>query len=179
MLHLKVKIAGQVHEQEAEPDWTVEALKAMLEEPSNMLMEHQRLVYRGKVLRDPDTLEQAGVADGGQIHLVRGAGSPAATPAAASGAPSGGAAGADDEAAGSARDPATALAAAMGGGGGGGRGGMSAQMASTQAMLRQNPDMMRQAMESPVMQGLMQDPELMRQMMMSHPQMRQMAEDHP
>lgn len=42
--------------------------------------------------------------------------------------------------------------------------------------LMQNPDMLRQMMESPVMTQVMSNPDIMRQMIMANPQMRELME---
>lgn len=39
-----------------------------------------------------------------------------------------------------------------------------------------NPDMMRQVLDNPMVQNLMQNPEMMRQMIMGNPQMQQLME---
>ena len=39
-----------------------------------------------------------------------------------------------------------------------------------------NPDMMRQLMESPIVSQLMSNPDVMRQMIMGNPQMRELME---
>ena len=71
-LLVRVKLSGRTIELEATPDLTVEALKALLEEPSGLLSEHQRLIYKGRVLRDEATLSALGYCAGTHLHLVRG-----------------------------------------------------------------------------------------------------------
>ncbi|RUS31928.1 hypothetical protein BC938DRAFT_476741 [Jimgerdemannia flammicorona] len=55
----------------------------------------------------------------------------------------------------------------------GGAGGLSGGMPNV------DPEMMRQMMESPFMQSILNNPELMRSMMMSNPQIRSMIERNP
>jgi len=58
----------------------------------------------------------------------------------------------------------------------GGAGGGSGDMAS------RNPEMMRQMMESPLMQNMLSNPEALRSMFTSNPQMQQLMEvciDYP
>lgn len=42
--------------------------------------------------------------------------------------------------------------------------------------MMQNPDMLRQMMDNPMVQSLMSNPEVMRQMITSNPQMRELME---
>jgi len=60
--------------------------------------------------------------------------------------------------------------------GGLGSGDMASQMAAMQQQLLQNPEMMRQMMESPLMQGMMNNPEMLRNVFTSNPQMQQLLE---
>merc|ERR1719440_2741559 len=52
-------------------------------------------------------------------------------------------------------------------------------MARSQQMLQQNPDMMAQLMESPMVQQMMSNPETMRAMMSMNPRMQQLMEQRP
>lgn len=56
---------------------TVADLKAKLSSPefADIPAERQRLIYSGRVLKDPDTLGGVKVRDGHTIHLVKGAAS--------------------------------------------------------------------------------------------------------
>lgn len=45
--------------------------------------------------------------------------------------------------------------------------------------LMNNPEMMQQAMNNPMMQGLLNNPDLLREMMMANPTIRQIAENNP
>jgi len=45
--------------------------------------------------------------------------------------------------------------------------------------LRNNPDLMRQLMDSPLTQSLMSNPDVMRGLIQSNPQMRQLMERNP
>ncbi|KAF2273387.1 uncharacterized protein EI97DRAFT_424292 [Westerdykella ornata] len=56
---------------------TVADLKAKLATPeyADVPAERQRLIYSGRVLKDPDTLASAKIKDGNTIHLVKGAAS--------------------------------------------------------------------------------------------------------
>ena len=54
---------------------TVADLKQKLStsEYANLSPERQRLIYSGRVLKDPDTLSTCKIKDGNTVHLVRGA----------------------------------------------------------------------------------------------------------
>jgi ubiquilin len=52
-------------------------------------------------------------------------------------------------------------------------------MAQSQQMMTQNPEMMQQFMDSPMMQNLMNNPEMMRSMVRMNPQLNQMMEQRP
>ena len=56
---------------------TVADLKAKLatSEFADLPVERQRLIYSGRVLKDPDTLAGAKIKDGHTVHLVKGAAS--------------------------------------------------------------------------------------------------------
>ena len=53
------------------------------------------------------------------------------------------------------------------------------ELEQVQQRLTQNPDMMREIMNTPAMQSLMNNPELIRSMMMSNPQMREIMDRNP
>jgi ubiquilin len=56
---------------------TVADLKAKLATPefADLPVERQRLIYSGRVLKDPDTLQGVKIKDGHTVHLVKGAAS--------------------------------------------------------------------------------------------------------
>ena len=126
MVSLSVKCSsGTTFEVEAELSMTVLEFKEKLVGHASTPAAQQRLIYKGRILRDESTLEHYGVEDKHTIHMVRGAAQPA-TPAPAPAAmgqasPFGGLGG-------------------FGGMGGGMAGGNFAQM---QQQLMQNPDMMQ------------------------------------
>ncbi|BFZ60692.1 hypothetical protein YB2330_001734 [Saitoella coloradoensis] len=63
---------------------TVLEFKQRIAAVSEIEVERQRLIYSGRVLKDPDTLETYKIADGNTIHLVKGAAAAAATSSSAS-----------------------------------------------------------------------------------------------
>ena len=62
------------------------------------------------------------------------------------------------------------------GGAGGSSGNMASQMAAVQQQLLQNPEMMRQMMDSPMVQNMLSNPEMLRNIFTSNPQMQQLLE---
>ncbi|CAO3593402.1 unnamed protein product [Absidia cylindrospora] len=52
---------------------TVLDLKSAIAEQADVPIERQRLIYSGRVLKDPDTLADCKLADGNTVHMVRGA----------------------------------------------------------------------------------------------------------
>ncbi|KAG0176505.1 hypothetical protein DFQ28_007215 [Apophysomyces sp. BC1034] len=70
-----------------ETDKTVLDLKNAIAQHTDVPAERQRLIYSGRVLKDPDTLDDCKIADGNTVHMVKGSipGAPKATPAAGAG----------------------------------------------------------------------------------------------
>lgn len=52
---------------------TVAELKAILAEKSNIPADRQRIIFSGRILKDPETLSSYKISDGHTIHLIRGA----------------------------------------------------------------------------------------------------------
>jgi hypothetical protein len=55
----------------AERDWAVSVLKYLIEDAFNLPAEQQRLVYKGKVLLDDQTLVEIGMQANDIVHLVK------------------------------------------------------------------------------------------------------------
>ncbi|KAJ8512376.1 hypothetical protein OPV22_002810 [Ensete ventricosum] len=53
-------------------DATVEAFKAVVAGSCDVAVEQQRLIYKGRVLKDDETLASYGVESDHTIHLIRG-----------------------------------------------------------------------------------------------------------
>ncbi len=175
VLELKTKIAGE------------------LQVPSSQ----QRLIYKGRVLKDELTLESYGIEDGHTVHMVKGMGaaggsSSSATPsvttnpgtsATASTAPqqqsppSFGFANPYMPAPGSM--PFGMPRGFPGGMPRGFPGMMPPNMDQMQQQLMQNPELMQQMMNSPMMQSLLDNPEIMRNMMQQNPQLQAMMDANP
>ncbi|CAL9210681.1 unnamed protein product [Musa hybrid cultivar] len=179
---------------EAALDSTVGTLKAALVEKCDVPAEQQRLIYKGRILKDEQTLQSYGLASNHTIHLIRALTPPAASAEAAT---------ASHEAS---REPnntigvETAVSNEGGQFGGTDSGGMLfrgigvnrrdgtgsgflgfglPELNQMQQQLAQNPSMMREIMNMPAVQSLMNNPELIRGMIMNNPQMREIIDRNP
>lgn len=156
---------------------TVLDLKNKISEQFSVPAAQQRLIYKGRVLKDESTLENYDIQTEHTVHMVKGAApagsspTPAPAPSAAPvpspfGAP-----------------PAQGMFQQQPGANpfGGmpfGPGGMP-DMSRMQEQLMRNPEMMRQVMSSPMMDNLLNNPDMMRNMMMNNPQMQAMLDANP
>ncbi|KEP67319.1 UNVERIFIED_CONTAM: ubiquitin family protein [Hammondia hammondi] len=189
---------------ELEPEWTVKQVKEKCATQTEIPVQAQRLIYKGRILKDADLISTHDVQDGHIIHLVKSA---AAVAAASNNAPAGGSPSAsetssDSSAARTASTNTSAAASApplpnptadpflqmfMRGGMGAGTpgAGMPGAQDSTAGMPGMpglppdmNPDTLMQLMQSPLlqqtMQNLSQNPQMLRAMMESNPMLRQM-----
>lgn len=154
---------------------TVAEFKELLAPQADVPAAQQRLIYKGHVLRDAQTLEDCDVQNDHTIHLVRGAPPPgqAEPPAASSIAGSAPAVNPSSQPAGAANPFSQMLGANPFGG------GAPPSMQQMRQQMMSDPNMMREMMDSPMMQSLMQNPDLIRSVISSNPQMRQVMESNP
>lgn len=161
----------------AEPTMTVLEFKEKVAEKIPIEPAAQRLIYKGRVLKDECTLKFYDVQDLQTIHLVKGGGSnPTATPAAApvaapssaSGVPSFN--GMGGFGAGANPNPFQGMGNMGGMGAPGGMPGMPNGM---------NPEMMSQMMNSPMMESLMSNPDMLRNMIINNPHIQSMLDSNP
>ncbi|KAK9135694.1 hypothetical protein Syun_015024 [Stephania yunnanensis] len=170
---------------------TVSEFKAAIAQNCDVPPDLQRLIYKGRILKDDQTLESYGLQADHTVHMVRGS-PPTATNTVT--VNSGGA----NTTPGIARNANSSEGGAPGGAGLGaslfpglganglGGSGMSGLFGSglpefeqMQQQLTQNPNMMREIMNMPVIQNLMNNPDLMRNLIMSNPQMREIIDRNP
>jgi len=148
------------------------------------------LIFAGKIIKDHETVDTHNIKDGMTVHLVIKSGGSNGRPAAAaaaSNASSGGGSAASSDSAPS--RPADTSQTPFGLGGIGGLPGMAnlgmgsanfmEMQQQVQEGMRNNPDLMRQIMDSPLTQSLMSNPEIMRNLIQSNPQMRQLMDRNP
>ncbi|OVA19565.1 Ubiquitin-associated domain/translation elongation factor EF-Ts [Macleaya cordata] len=171
---------------------TVGEFKVVVAQNSEVPAEQQRLIYKGRILKDDQTLESYGLQADHTVHMVRGL--PAAstnttgtanlggsntTPGAARGIGSneGGAFGGSNL--GASLFPGLGVNGLSGSGVPGLLGTGIPEFEQVQQQLTQNPNMMRDIMNMPVIQNLMNNPDLMRNLIMSNPQMREIIDRNP
>ncbi|KAL9141750.1 hypothetical protein ABFS82_14G124800 [Erythranthe guttata] len=169
---------------------TVADFKGLLAQNCDVTAEQQRLIYKGRILKDDQTLVSYGLQADHTVHMVRGftsaATPPSAAPASAGNTNSvpavtpGGSPGVAGVAgAGASLFPGLNLGALGGAGASGLFGAGLPEFDQMQQQLTQNPNMMRDIMNMPAIQSLMNNPEIMRSLIMSNPQMREVIERNP
>ncbi|XP_038724304.1 ubiquitin domain-containing protein DSK2a-like [Tripterygium wilfordii] len=174
---------------------TVGAFKVLLAQNCDIPAEQQRLIYKGRILKDDQTLESFGLQGDHTVHMVRGfapassapppaatavnAGTPNTAPGVTRGVGSndGGGFGSTDLEA--SLFPGLGLNALGGGGASGLFGAGLPEFEQVQQQMTQNPNMMRDIMNMPAIQNLMNNPELMRTLVMNNPQMREIIDRNP
>eukprot|EP00252_Welwitschia_mirabilis_P021556 TRINITY_DN555_c0_g1_i10.p1 TRINITY_DN555_c0_g1~~TRINITY_DN555_c0_g1_i10.p1 ORF type:complete len:540 (+),score=124.91 TRINITY_DN555_c0_g1_i10:271-1890(+) len=182
----------------ADLESTVGAFKAILVEKCDIPAEQQRLIYKGRILKDDNTLRSYGLLNDHTIHLVRG--SPPlgsanvstqgndASPNKVQSQPTQGLP-SNNNAFGGA-GVGNLLFPGGGGNGtpGSGLGGNGLpglfgtglpELQQVQQQLSQNPNIMREMMNMPAIQNLMNNPDLMRNLIMNNPQMREIIDRNP
>ncbi|KAH7315000.1 hypothetical protein KP509_21G029800 [Ceratopteris richardii] len=168
-------------------DTTIAAFKPLLVEGSGVAADQQRLIYKGRILKDESTLASYGVQHDHTVHLVRAAPSSAASAASAGSVPSSNSSTAPVTGNTPAANLGAGLPGANGlgpdlfgfGGLGGGLGLGFPEFQQVQQQLMQNPNLMRDMMNMPAVQSLINNPELMRSLIMNNPQMRSLIDRNP
>merc|ERR1719240_95246 len=85
---LTFKVQAKTFDMELDTELTVADVKTLIEEQAGIPGDGMRLVYKGKICKDPDVLKALNVADGHMVHVVRAPGAkPPAAAAAATPAP--------------------------------------------------------------------------------------------
>ncbi|KAH7566184.1 hypothetical protein JRO89_XS08G0112000 [Xanthoceras sorbifolium] len=185
---------------------TVESFKGLLSEKCDIPADQQRLIYKGRILKDDQTLRNYGIYlyldcsswDEGcleadhTVHLVRGfAPAPSGNPAGATNTGGSTATESNTRAVGANEDDplggsgfGASLFPGLGGINGlGGSGGLFGaglpEFDQVQQQLTRNPNIMREIMNMPVVQNLMNNPEVMRNLIMNNPQMREIIDRNP
>ncbi|KAJ8544757.1 hypothetical protein K7X08_017340 [Anisodus acutangulus] len=160
-------------------DSTVGSFKSILSQPSDISAEQQRLIYKGRILKDDQTLKSYGLEADHTVHLVRGFATAASVSATNAVNPN-----ANQDAP---RDAVHNVGAPFAGAplfpglgsGGGPFGAGLPDFEQVQQQLTQNPDMMRDMMNMPLVQNLMNNPEIIRNLIMNNPQMRETMDRNP
>uniref|UniRef100_A0A804LD15 Ubiquitin domain-containing protein DSK2b n=2 Tax=Zea mays TaxID=4577 RepID=A0A804LD15_MAIZE len=160
---------------------TVGTFKAIVADSCDVPAPQQRLIYKGRILKDEQTLASYGVETDHTIHMVRGAAPPPASTAPAANQEPTTAAPASSPAAGlgGLLQNLGATGAAANSGGLGLFGSGLPELDHMQQQLAENPNLMREIMNMPLMQNLMNSPELIRSIIMNNPQMRELIDRNP
>ncbi|KAF7809592.1 ubiquitin domain-containing protein DSK2a-like isoform X1 [Senna tora] len=169
-------------------DSTVGSFKEAVAQKCDIPSDQQRLIYKGRILKDDQTLLSYGLEADHTIHLVRGF-APAAptnttggtnattTNARGSGTNDGGSLGGSGF--GASLFPGLGL---NGTGGSGMNGLFGAGLPNLEQMQQpfiSNPNLMREIMNTPAMQNLINNPEIVRNLIMSNPQMQELMDRNP
>ncbi|PNY06694.1 ubiquilin [Trifolium pratense] len=169
-------------------DSTVSSFKDVVAQNCDIPADQQRLIYKGRILKDDQTLQSYGLEADHTVHLVRGF-TPANTTA---GTNTGGAntttnargAGANEGGGLGGPGLGASLFPGLGGiNGMGGGGGLNSLFGAGPPDLEQpfmsNPNLVREIMNSPAMQNLLNNPEIVRNLLMSNPQMQELMDRNP
>ncbi|XWS45637.1 hypothetical protein CRYUN_Cryun15aG0153600 [Craigia yunnanensis] len=173
-------------------DSTVDSFKAVLARNCDIPADQHRLIYKGRILKDDQTLKSYGLEADHTVHLVRGFAPPTTNAAGSISSGASNTAQTNTRAVGS--DEAGALGAGgaglgapllpgLGLGGLGGSAGLFGagvpDFEQVQQQLTRNPNVMREIMNMPAVQNIMNNPEIMRNLIMNNPQMREIVDRNP
>ncbi|XP_010548158.1 PREDICTED: ubiquitin domain-containing protein DSK2b-like isoform X2 [Tarenaya hassleriana] len=175
-------------------DSTVGSFKALVAQNSDVPANQQRLIYKGRILKDDQTLLSCGLQGDHTVHMVRGSapssaspavpaansGSPTTTPAVTRGVGSNNSPNLGGAGLGASLFPGLGSNPLGGGNATSGLFGAGLpDFEQAQQQLAQNPSMIRDMMNTPAIQNLLNNPELMRTLIMSNPQMRELVDRNP
>lgn len=162
---------------------TVGEFKGLLAQNCDVPAEQQRLIYKGRILKDDQTLVSYGLQADHTVHMVRGSAPPPPVSSGgnASAAQGGGPNTGDSGVAGEGASLFSGLGlGTVGGSGASGLFGAGLpEFEQMHQQLTQNPNMMREIMNMPAIQSLMNNPEIMRSLIMNNPQMREIIDRNP
>ncbi|GIX62454.1 ubiquitin domain-containing protein DSK2, putative [Babesia caballi] len=192
-----IKVSGgDTFTVEAEPSMTVLELKEKCVEPAGATADRQRLIFKGRIVKDEETLEALKVEDGNTIHLVRSGVKPAtpsstatgsqsepslntattgSMPGAAAGAPPAGGAFPFGQADFFSPEMQLQMQQMMQGGGMGGFGGMSPMDINPQAAAA----MLSNPMVEEMLQQISNNPQLLKDIVGNNPVLQPMLQRNP
>lgn len=193
-MKLSFKVSGQqeTFEMEVEPTMTIADVKTLAAAKTDIAVDRQKVIWKGRILKDTDTLAFYNVEDGSCMHIVKG---PDTTSTAAPAAPTPAAPAPAPEPSMGANPMAglSGLLGQMGQGQGGGNpfgnlmsdpniqnmmGNMGAGGAGGMPDMGQLQSMMSNPGVQQAMQQVLSNPEMMRSMM-NNPMMQQMTNNNP
>ncbi|KAG6503624.1 hypothetical protein ZIOFF_035941 [Zingiber officinale] len=162
-------------------DEMVGAFKAVVASSCDVPAEQQRLIYKGRILKDDHTLASYGVESDHTIHMVRG-GAPSAVPTNKAVNNQGVSRATDTNPSstfGGSLSPGLSVNGLSGSGTAGLLGAGFPELDQMQQQLSQNPNIMREIMNMPAMQNLISNPDIIRNLFMNNPQMREIIDRNP
>ncbi|KAI1301779.1 Ubiquilin-1 [Halotydeus destructor] len=181
VISLIIKTAKEKETVEVAANASVKELKEEVSKKFSTDVECVCLIFAGKILKDHESLETHKIKTGLTVHLVVKSKKPSETPS-----PSTPATATTTSTTGSQPSQpnnAGGLFSGLGGMGlpglGGQGGGLGGNFAEMQREIMNNPEMVRQMMDSPLVQNLMSNPDTLRGMLTSNPQMQQLMERNP
>ncbi|KAA3482221.1 ubiquitin domain-containing protein DSK2b-like [Gossypium australe] len=166
---------------------TVGSFKALLAQNCDIPADQQRLIYKGRILKDDQTLQSYGLQADHTVHMVRGSAPSSSTPPSAATTNVATPNTTPGVTLGVGSNDSAGLGASLFTGlnplGSNGDFGLFEsglpEFEQVQQQLTQNPQVMREIMNTPAIQSLMNNPELMRTLIMSNPQMREIIDRNP
>uniref|UniRef100_T1JDD4 Ubiquilin-4 n=1 Tax=Strigamia maritima TaxID=126957 RepID=T1JDD4_STRMM len=166
---------GDKHTVETEEDATVKEFKEVIAPKFDCPLEQLCLIFAGKILKDHESLKSHGIKDGLTVHLVIKTGNRSQETSQPSRVDST-----------SVTTPGTSpfnfgFPGGLAGAGNLGFGNTNfvELQQRMQREIMNNPEMLRQMMDNPLVQALINNPEYMRQLILSNPQMQQLMERNP
>ncbi|GLT82536.1 hypothetical protein SLE2022_009000 [Rubroshorea leprosula] len=171
-------------------DSTVGSFKAVIAQNSDVPADQQRLIYKGRILKDDQTLQSYGLEADHTVHLVRSFAPTTANSAGGTNPVAPATTQSNTRSVGSAETGAlggsglgASLFPGLGLGGLGGNSGLFGaglpEFEQMQQQLTRNPNIMREIMNMPAVQNLMNNPEIMRNLILNSPQMREIIDRNP
>ncbi|THU65738.1 hypothetical protein C4D60_Mb05t06800 [Musa balbisiana] len=162
-------------------DSTVGAFKAVVAGSSDVPAEQQRLIYKGRILKDDQTLVSYGVESDHTIHLVRAA-APSATSANTAAGNQGASATSNSNSAsgfGGSLFPGMSVNGDAGSGTASLFGTGIPELDQMQQQLAQNPNIMTEIMNMPAIQNIINNPDIIQNLFMNNPQLREIIDRNP
>ncbi|XP_017436830.1 ubiquitin domain-containing protein DSK2b isoform X5 [Vigna angularis] len=170
-------------------DSIVSSFKDLVARNCDVPVEQQRLIYKGRILKDDQTLRSYGLEADHTVHLVRGFVHTNSTGGTTTSSTD------TNTATNNARDAVANEGGSLGGPGFGaslfpglginGTGGNALfgdgfpDLEQMQQPFLSNPNLVREIMNSPAMQNLMNNPEIVRNLIMNNPQMQELMDRNP
>jgi ubiquilin len=171
-------------------DSTVGSFKDLIARNCDIPAQQQRLIYKGRILKDDQTLQSYGLEADHAVHLVRsfvptnasGGTNSSGTNTTTNDAAGAGARANDAGGLGGLGFGGASLFPGLGTNGTGGNGLFGEGFPDLEQMQQpfiSNPNLMREMMNSPAMQNLVSNPEIVRNLIMNNPQMQELMDRNP